>query len=271
LTTLDAQIDKYDISERELARRHFDVVEPGKDLLLFDRGYPSLGLMFEMQCQKIDYVIRMREDWWHEVRNMIANGEKDKEVIFQLPAGEKELLKKYNLTNRSIKCRLVCIQLEEGGTEVLCTSILDKELLPYECFGELYHYRWNIEEGYKLLKSRLSLEAFTGKTAIAVKQDFFAKIFTMTTAAVLAFPIDEQIKKELEQTKRQHHHQVNRTNAIAMVREITKKVFIDKLIAPALQAFDKILKATTELIRRKRKFERKKLKKKPPSMNYKGL
>lgn len=89
----------------------FDVVEPGKDLLLFDRGYPSLGLMFEMQAKGVDYLIRMREDWWLEVRKMVAGGVKDKEATFTLPANEKELLKKYNTTDNAIKCRLVCVQL----------------------------------------------------------------------------------------------------------------------------------------------------------------
>jgi hypothetical protein len=271
LTVLDAQIDKYDQCERDMARKHFEVAEPGKDLLLFDRGYPSLGLMFEMQAKGIDYLIRMRDDWWLEVRKMVTDGVKDKEVTFTLPANEKELLKKYNTTDNKIRCRLVCVQLPEGGTEVLCTSITNKEILPYECFAELYHFRWNIEEGYKLFKCRLQLEAFSGKTAIAVKQDFFAKIFTMTTTAVLAFPVDEKVKKEYETNSRKHPNKVNRTNALSMVKEIVAKVFIDKMISPAIKAFDNILTATTEIVRPNRKFERKKLKKKPPSMNYKQL
>jgi hypothetical protein len=271
LTVLDGQIDKYDQSEREMARKHFEAVEPGKDLLLFDRGYPSLGLMFEMQAKGIDYLIRMRDDWWLQVRKMIADGEKDKEVTFTLPASEKDLLKKYNTTDTKIKCRLVSVQLPGGGTEVLCTSIRDKEILPYECFAELYHYRWNIEEGYKLFKCRLQLEAFSGTTAIAVKQDFFAKIFTLTTTAVLAFPVDEKIKKECQTNTKKHPNKVNRTNALSMVKEIAVKVFIEKIIYPAIDAFDKILEATTEIVRPNRKFKRKKLKKKPPSMNYKQL
>ena len=268
-TVLDAQIDKYDISERELARRHFDVVEPGKDLLLFDRGYPSLAFMFEMQARGIDYVIRMSDNWWTEVRKMMSDGVKDKEVTFTLPEKDNKLLKKYNTTEREIKCRLVAVELEGGGTEILCTSVTNKEVLPYECFAELYHYRWNVEEAYKLLKCRLTLEAFSGKTAIAVKQEFFAKVFTMTLTAVLAFPVDERLKAE--SSTRKHPHKVNRTNALAMVQEIAIPVFVHKIIRPALDAFDKILKATTELVRTKRKFVRKKLKKKPPSINYKRL
>jgi hypothetical protein len=56
-----------------------------------------------------------------------------------------------------------------------------------------------------------------------------------------------------------------------MFKEIVAKVFIGKIIDGALNAFDKIMKATTELIRPGRKFNRKKIKKKPPSMNYKQL
>lgn len=268
---LDGQIDRYDSCERNLARKHFAEVKPATDLLLFDRGYPSLSLMFEMQAQGIHYLIRMREDWWLDVRKMLANGETDKEVTFRLPATEMDLLNKYGAKNDKIKCRLVAVQLPEGGTEVLCTSIINEEILPYECFADLYHCRWNIEEAYKLFKCRVQLEAFSGKTAIAVKQDFFAKIFMMTTTAVLAFPVEEQIKQECRNSTRKHNFKINRTNALALVKEISVKIFLHKIIQPAIEAFDKILKATIEIIRPNRNFPRKKLKKKPPAMNYKQL
>lgn len=270
-TTLDAQIDKYNICERELARKHLGFVAPSKDLLLMDRGYPSLPLMFELHQRGIDYCIRMREDWWLEVRKMIASGEKDKIVTFKLPAKDRQLLKQFNTTRDKIKCRLVVVDLPEAGVEVLCTSVLGRKILPYKSFVELYHYRWNIEEGYKLYKSRMQLEAFSGKTAQAVKQDFFAKVFMMTTTAVLAFPVEEQIKKEEKNSRRKHHQKINRTNALSMVKEIISKVIIGKMIRPALDALDKILKSTTEIIRPNRKFPRNKIKKKPPSMNYKQL
>ena len=276
LLTLDVQLGRYETSEKELALRHLENLQPGKDLLLLDRGYPGLSLMFELQAQGIDYCIRMQDNWWLEVRNMLADGEKDKIVTFKLPKKSKHLLNKY-ATEEEIKCRLVALDLEDGNKEVLCTSVLDKDRLPYDCFLPLYHCRWNIEEGYKLYKCRVKLEAFSGKTAKAVKQDIFAKAFMMTTMAVLAFPIEEKIKKEHEQSQkdglnsRKHPHKINRTNALAMVREIFSKLFINKMILPALAAFDKILKATTEIVRPNRKFPRNKLKKKPPSMNYKQL
>jgi hypothetical protein len=270
-TTLDACIDRYDVSEVRLARKHLQQVEAGKDLLILDRAYPSLALLFELQQQGIDYCIRMRDDWWLEVRKMLKQGEKDKEVTFQLPANHKDLLKQYNTEEREIKCRLIVIELADGNSEVLCTSVLDKQRLPYDSFGELYHFRWNIEEGYKLYKCRLQFESFSGKTAIAVKQDFYAKVFMMSMMAVLAFPMEEKLKQEQAQGARKHPHKINRTNALAMFREITDKLFITKMIRSALAAFDKILRSTTEIVRPNRKFPRKKIKKKPPSMNYKQL
>jgi hypothetical protein len=269
--TLDGQIDRYDVDERQLARKHLDRIESGKDLLILDRGYPSLPLMFELQMRGIDYCIRMRDDWWLEVKKMLKESETDKIVTFQLPSKDNELLARYNTSNREIKCRLLAVSLPNGSIEVLCTSVIDKHKLPYEDGASLYQFRWNIEEGYKLYKSRIQLEAFSGKTSTAVKQDFFAKIFMMTTMAVMAFPIEEKLKQEQHTSSRKHRHKINRTNALAMTREILVNLYLFKKVRTALKALDNVLKATTDIVRPKRKFPRNKIKKKPPSMNYKQL
>lgn len=272
LTAIDAQIDTYDTSERVLAHKHFEFTNRNTDLILFDRGYPSLPMMFEMQQKGIHFLIRMRENWWTEVRQMIEKGETDKEVTFKLGAKDKkDLFKKYHTNNDKIKCRLVVIELADGKKEVLCTTVLDKNALSYKDFGELYHQRWAIEEGYKLLKCRIHLEAFSGKTALAVEQDFYAKIFMMTTAAVLAFPVSEKIRTESEHSTRKHSYKINRVNALSMTKEVLITIFIKKIIQPALDAFDKIIQKTTEIIRPNRTFPRKKIKKKPPNINYKNL
>ena len=45
LITIDAQIDKYATSEKVLLHKHLKKVKAG-DLLLLDRGYPSIALLF---------------------------------------------------------------------------------------------------------------------------------------------------------------------------------------------------------------------------------
>jgi hypothetical protein len=271
LTTLDVSIGGYETGERELARNHFSYLKQETDLVLMDRGYPSLRLMYELHLSGRHYCIRIRDDWWLEVRNMLAAGEQDKEVVFELPLKEQTGLPPMPDGSYRFKCRLVAVTLAGNCLEILCTSVLDKERLPCECFSELYHYRWNVEEGYKLYKNRLQLEAFSGKTALAVKQDFFAKAFTMTLMAALAFPVDEKIRTEQPQTKRKHPCKTNKTNALALTSEMMSCFFIKKIVKPALNVIDKILRKTVEIVRPNRSNPRKKIKKKPPAMNYKRL
>jgi len=270
-TVLDGQIGSYTTDERELAKKHLAHIEPGKDLLLLDRGYPSYALMYDLQSRGIDYCIRLCNEWWLEVRKMLTEGEVDKEVSFELSAKDRKLFEPGPDGSYRINCRLVAIILADGTKEILCTSICNKELLPYEAFAELYHYRWNIEEGYKLFKNRLQLEAFSGKTAHAVKQDFFAKLFMMSLTAALAFPLEEMLLAEQEKSPRKHSYKINRTNALSFTREIASGLFIKKVIKPAIHAMDALLKATIEIVRPNRKSPRNKIKKKPPSMNYKQL
>ncbi|MDK2788043.1 MAG: hypothetical protein PWP07_1268 [Epulopiscium sp.] len=173
---------------------------------------------------------------------------------------------------KEIKCRLVSIALPGGEKEILCTSLMDSRKFPVEDLAELYHFRWNEEEGYKLFKARMETENFWGKTALVVKQDFFAKVFIMSLCADLAFPIEKKVKKEYEKEKALKHQQkINRTNALFMTREICIGLFLKKLIKKTLKAFDKIVKNTREIIRPHRKYERKQHPKKLYHMNHKRL
>lgn len=270
--TLDGRIGSYDTSEKVLLRQHLGCLRSGQDLLLLDRGYPSRKLLFELQALGINYCMRLTESHWKEAGKMITEGIKEKNVVFQLPAKDTAIKALYPQTDTDIHCRLILVDLKGGGKEVLCTSLSDKVKFPAACLAELYNFRWNIEEGYKLFKTRMGLEAFSGKTALAVKQDFYAGLFMMTTAAVMAFPVDEEVKK-LQQTDRQRKHpmQINRTNALAMVREMAISILESKTTRNVLNAFDNILRRTVEIVRRGRKVPRKKGRKKPPAMNYKNL
>jgi hypothetical protein len=271
LLTLDAQIGPYTSSESDLMYRHLEHVKAG-DLLLMDRGYPSLGLFFLLTARKIDFCIRMKENWWLTAKNFSESGEKERIVEFELPKKDRKLLKDYPwIQGQKIKCRLLSVDLENGEKEILCTSLTDSSKYPHEDFKELYHFRWNIEEGYKLLKCRLEIENFSGKTAIAVKQDFYAKVYMMSMCASLAFPIEEQVKREHEQEKRKHPAKINRTGALASCRSIIVSIFLKNNHQKALDAFDLIVAKTTEIIRPGRSLPRNHRPKKNYAMNYKRL
>lgn len=272
LVAIDSQIDCYKTSEKELLSKHLEYLKPD-DLLLMDRGYPSKALFFQLMAKGVHFCARMKEDWWLELKAFKKSGENEDFVSFKLPAKDKNLLSDYpQYQEATIKCRLLKIVLETGETEILCTSLTDFEKYPYEDFSELYHYRWNEEEAYKMLKCRVEVENFSGKTSKAVRQDFYAKMFLLTLCAAYAHPIEEKVRAEYKaDDKRKHDQKINRTCAVAMTRETLIAVFIRKEYKKALEAFDDIVAKTREIIRPKRSMPRPHKPRKQYPMNYKKL
>jgi hypothetical protein len=271
LLTLDAQIAPYSCSEKELLYKHLDKVKAG-DLVLLDRGYPSIAMFFLFKALGIEFCARMKDDWWLKVKEFNESGDKESIVKFKLPKKDQKLLADYpEMFDKEIECRLVRIELDNGEFEILCTSLTDSEMVPYDDMAELYHHRWNIEEGFKLFKARIEVESFTGKTARAVKQDFFAKVFMMSLCANLAFPIEEKVKKESRESANKHPQKINRTSAFEMLRKISIGFFLKNMVKKALVFFDMLVQKTTEIVRPNRKVVRKKKPKKLYFMNYKPL
>ena len=272
MVTVDSQIDAYASSERDLLMKHLDKVNAG-DMLLLDRGYPSFWLLFLLKARGIGFCVRLKEDWWLKVKDFTESTDKERIVTFALPKKDRAKLKDFpHMLDTEITCRLVKVELENGEKEILCTSLLDTERYSYTDFEQLYHFRWNEEEAYKLLKSRVELENFSGKTARAVKQDFHAKVFLMTLCAAYAHPIEKKVIEEYEADQnRKHGQKINRTNALAMTMDILVPTFIRKKYNEAMQAFDLIVENTREIVRPGRSNPRNKRQKKPYSMNYKRL
>lgn len=270
--TLDAEIAPYKCSENDLLRKHLDKIEPG-DLLLLDRGYPCFWLLFLLKAKGIEFCVRLKENWWKEVWDFQKRPEKECIVKFSLPKKNRKDLAEYpNMLDVEISCRLIKVELPTGEIEILCTSLLDSETYLHSDFDGLYHYRWNEEEAYKLLKSRVEVENFSGKTAKAVKQDFHAKVFLMTLCAAYAHPIEEKVTDEYKADEsRKFGQKINRTNALSMTQDVLISVFIWRKFDRAIKAFDELVSKTREIIRPGRSNPRKHKPKRPYHMNYKRL
>jgi len=270
--TIDTRLSPYASSERDLFMQHLDKVKPG-DLLLLDRGYPCFWLLFLLKARGIQFCVRLKEDWWLQVKDFTESDEKERIVTFTLPKKDRKKLTDFpRMLDTTIICRLIKIELPDGSKEILCTSLIDSGKYLYEEFDKLYHYRWNEEEAYKLLKSRAELENFSGKTAHAIKQDFHAKVFLMTLCAAYAHPIEDRVVEEYKADQnRKFDQKINRTNALSMTQDILIGVFLRNQFEKAIEAFDKVVAETREIIRPGRSNPRKQRPKKPYSMNYKRL
>lgn len=269
--TIDAQLGPYNESERKLFDRQLDKINKG-DLILADRGYAGYDLFLKLMARGADFCFRLPENLWNEAKDL--KNSKDKERIIEVKLNEK--ISDANNGIKSLQLRLIKIKLKNGETEILATSLLDMKKYKHEEFKGLYHLRWSIEENYKLFKSRIEIEAFSGKTVRSVEQDFFAKILMMNLCAVMSHPIAEKVEEEYKAdiTGNKYDQKINMTQALGVTRENLINLLIKKIRGRTIRAMDIIIAHTRELIRPLRYFPRNKKdnkKSKIFSTGYKGI
>jgi hypothetical protein len=187
--TLDAIISPKESGERELATQHFRLVGTD-DLLLLDRGYPAFWMFKQILSKKAAFCARISNTKWKQVREFYHSGKK--EMIISLNPSYSALKRcaELELDDSPIMLRLVRIELDSGETEILITSLLDTQKYPHSEFASLYHLRWPVEEDYKVMKRRIEVENFSGKSVLSVYQDFHAKVFSKNLTAVLSLPFN---------------------------------------------------------------------------------
>jgi hypothetical protein len=269
--TLDAQIAPCSDSESSLLDKHPDSML-ANDLLLLDRGYPSFKLIFKLHARGIHFCMRMKTDWWHAVNEFTKSEETETLIKVKLPKKDRKELSDFpQMIDREISVRLVKA-VSAQGVVVLCTSLLDKEQFPAEVFQSLYDFRRDEEETCKMLKCRVEVEDFTGKTSRAVQQDFHAKIFMMNLCAMFVHPIDEKVREEFcSSGERKHGQKINWTNAVSVTKNLLVNIFCKQKIRQALDHLDDLVYRTREPIRLDRHVERKFRPRRQYYMNYKTL
>lgn len=203
--TIDAIIAPYSIGERNMAIQHLEKLRLSwpkerfeRLFVIFDRGYPSAPLMIYLMKHGINFLMRCNTKFMKEVDDSVAKSKKDGIIKFsgnRNGAAKIEMQKLFpNLDkSESFLLRVMIVILATGEKEVLLTSLLDQKKYPYKIFREFYFMRWGAEENYKFIKVQLEIENFSGKTSLAVMQDFHAGILAANARALLALETINEI------------------------------------------------------------------------------
>lgn len=190
-------------NERQMLFQHLDRLGDN-DLLLLDRGYPCRWLPAALTQRGIHFCLRVDQSGEHGftcVRQFLRSGLAEQIVTLGAPDRRDALDYECPATPQTV--RLVRHLAPNGKIRVLMTNLLDSTRFPASGFGDLYHQRWRIEEAFKRLKHRLSLEHVTGLSQLAVLQDLAAKVLcdnlqSLTTLAACArhtLPADRRINR----------------------------------------------------------------------------
>jgi len=253
--TIDAIIAPKATGERDLCETHFLKLMPN-DLVLLDRGYPAFWLFSLILSWGANFCARVQVDKWTQIRKFFRSGKLQKVIDLKASGSSLAKCRELGLDTVGLKLRLIRIELENGQTEILITSLIDTEKYPVEIFSDLYHHRWPVEEDYKAMKCRIEIENFTGKSVQSVYQDFHARIFSKNLTAILIFPTRLDIEQIDE--NRLHQYQINFTQTLSKMKDTIVLLFVRPLdVAKNLIAtLHDLLIKTTEPVRPNRKYPR---------------
>jgi hypothetical protein len=182
-----------------------------------DRDYPAFWIFKLITNVGSNFCARISDHHWSVVKAFKNSGQMEDTLTFTASCPARKACRELGLNFKPIKLRLVRVALDTGETEILITSLLDRQSYPHDCFAELYHHRWPVEEDYNHMKHRLEIENFTGKSPLTVYQDFHAKVLTKNLAAILAHSGQELV--DLETATRKHKYQVNFTQLLSKAKD----------------------------------------------------
>lgn len=228
---IDASLREYESSEKEIGiEQLIRIKEEGRqrrDIVVADRGYPSVELLVKLEDLGYDYVIRFTPSQFIKELRCLKNG-KENDIEVELNLAEfnkrrkKEVISKHLSSGKTekLKIRGVRIELENGEKEYLLTSLKDKSEFGEEEFRRIYSERWNHEVYYDFQKNVMKVEDFTGKTRDAVLQDYHSRILVGNIHSIMvseAEAEEEAIGKKKKELKYEEYR-INRSVSYGLLK-----------------------------------------------------
>ena len=215
-----------------LRRMQEEGLQRSGDLIITDRGFPSLQLMLKLKEMGYDFVMRYNGEYFlKEFRGFPVSPEN--EAIISITLGSKESVRWRKLQVQQewneglpeeVLVRVVKIKLNNGITEYLVSSVLEKEKLSREELGKIYQQRWMVEEWYKTAKTTMEIENFSGKTPENILQDYHAKIAMFNLHSVVVVEAQRQLDAKVSERTRgdrlkYEEYEINQNVSYGLVRE----------------------------------------------------
>jgi hypothetical protein len=183
---------------------------PQNSVLLFDRGYPSFGLIKELSEKHNGfYLMRCKTaKTFPAVQEFIAGTQKEavlsikpsRNYVYALPKEQRARLS-------PLKVRAIRMTSPDGNDSVLLTNLFDHDKYSADNIIELYFRRWEVEDHYRNEKVVMEIEKFHAKTENGILQELFASCI-MTTISRTLMILSQQVT-ESKAVEPQFTHALN--------------------------------------------------------------
>lgn len=226
--------------ERALAAGHIEHA-PADSILVYDRGYPGFLLMAQHRQQDRDFCMRVARGFNKDADALMKSAKAQRQITIEPNPKVRRECARQGVDSQPLTLRLVRVKLPTGEVEILITSLLDSRY-PEADFKALYTMRWSVENDYRIQKSRLQIENFSGRRAHVIAQDVHAKILTKNLACWLTAQAQSRLDEAAvspkaappkakpatadDQPKRKRRQRINLTDAL----HVCKHALINALL-----------------------------------------
>jgi hypothetical protein len=234
---LAARLEPSTLGEVALALQQLGDLRPD-DVVLNDRGFTGYVYLASV-AQRAQFVGRCSTGSFLAAQQLFRlNRANHSQIVWLFAAPDQRVECRRLGLPLKMKVRLVSVRLPTGELEVLVTSLLDEARYPTAEFLTVYHWRWGHETFHLMLKGRLELENFSGRTVEAIQQEVQAAVLLANLESVLSEPA--QTALDQQSTPDTQARQINRANAYHALKDQVLDLLYGELPAPTV--IQKLLK-----------------------------
>ena len=172
---ISSAFDSYKTNEMTLAEKLIETT-PDNSLTMFDRGFFSLGLLnrWSSTGHQRHWLMPMKKGTQYTIVRKL--GRNDKLIVMQ---SSPQARKKFSDLPESVEIRLITRTIKGKEVNIL-TSMTDVMRYPSSDIADLYSHRWEIEVGYREMKSSLLNNEFTlrSKKPNMVRQELWGLLLS---------------------------------------------------------------------------------------------
>jgi hypothetical protein len=205
-TLIDVAMEPLNTGERTLAEGHISALltlpVTDKNLLIYDRGYPSFDFIKKHEDEGLFYLMRVKTKF----NAAIDAQTKADGYVWLGKDGER------------IHVRVIKFFLNSGEMEMLITNVTDRRL-GKKAFKKLYFRRWPVEVKYGVIKDKLQVENFSSLSVDGVKQEFFAAMFMSNLVSATAFDVQSEVEEARVDKDNKFEYKVNLNELIGILKD----------------------------------------------------
>ncbi len=230
-------------------------------IVIYDRLYTDYSVIAFHVKAGIDFLIRCpTSKTFKKVEKFVKSDRIDDIVSLEVPWNRRKLVKENELP-KEVAVRLVKAKLKNGETEILMTSLLDRDKYEAEDFKWVYNKRWGVETYIDRLKNQLEIERFSSEKLMGIEQDFYGIVFMSTLESVLSKEDEKDITEESRDKRLKYEYRINKSVSYSALVDHIVDLLLDSNKSPSevVNDLSKLFRTGRTPVRPERKFERKEL------------